>query len=139
MKKTALILFIVFISVSCAPLNSKQSTIDSPGELLQVAQLEKVPLPAPIPSFEPEEDYFWGWIPEKAAWEQVKLGVAPPTQSILMKDLSALPKGYVWGWDETQIRWVWLKVKDGGIVIERIKIKEILGNWYWKDVTIFHK
>lgn len=139
MKKTALILFIVFISVGCAPLSSKQSTLDSPGELLQVDQLEKVPLPAPVPSFEPGEGYFWGWIPGKTAWEQVKLGVAPPTQSILMKDLSRLPKGYEWGWDETQMRWVWLKVKDGGIVIERTKYKDRLGNWYWKDVTIFHK
>jgi hypothetical protein len=125
MKKTALILCIVIICASCAPLE------------MRVAQLEKVPLPAPIPSFEPREGYFWGWIPEKDAWEQVKLGVAPPTHSILMKDLSVLPKGYVWGWDETQMRWVWLKVKDGGIVIKRIKYKDRLGNWYWKDVIGF--
>ena len=139
MKITASILFIVFISVSCAPLNSKQSTVDSSGEFFQGAPLEKVTLPAPIPSFEPEEGYFWGWIPEISAWEEVKLGVAPPTQSILMKDLSPLPKGYKWGWDQAQIRWVWLKAKDGGIVIERVKFKDRLGNWYWKEVTIFNK
>ncbi len=139
MKKTALILFILFICVSCAPLGSTQSTIDSTQELLQDSQLDKVPLPAPVPSFEPGEGYFWGWVPEKSSWEEIKLGVAPPTQSILMEDLSRLPKGYEWGWDEAQMRWVWLKVKDGEIVIKRTKYKDRLGNWYWKDVTLFHE
>jgi hypothetical protein len=122
-------------NIPVKPLNSNESTIVPSGELLQVAQLENIPLPTPIPSSAPKEGYFWGWVSEKGAWEQVKLGTAPPTQSILMKDLPALPRGYVWGWDESQMRWVWLKVKEGDIVLMRAKVKDSLGNWYWEDVT----
>ena len=121
--------------IKVTPLSGARSTIVSGGEFLQVAQLEKIPLPTPIPSFAPKEGYFWGWISERGAWEQVKLGVAPPTQSIFMKDLPALPKGYVWGWDNSQMRWTWLKVKNGDLVIMRMKFKDKLGNWYWKEVT----
>ena len=122
-------------NIKVTPLSGEESTIVSSGELLQVAQLEKAPMPTPIPSFAPKEGYFWGWVSEKGAWEQVKLGTAPPTHSIFMKDLPSLPKGYVWGWDDAQKRWVWLRVKDGDLVVMRVKYKDKLGNWYWKEVT----
>ncbi len=121
--------------IKVTPLSGEESTIVSSGELLQVAQLEIAPLPTPIPSFAPKEGYFWGWVSEKGAWEQVQLGTAPPTHSIFMKDLPSLPKGYVWGWDDAQKRWVWLRVKDGDLVVMRAKFKDKLGNWYWKEVT----
>jgi hypothetical protein len=121
--------------IKVTPLSGEESTIVSSGELLQVAQLVRAPLPTPIPSFAPKDDYFWGWVSEKGAWEQVKLGTAPPTHSIFMKDLPSLPKGYVWGWDDAQKRWVWLRVKNGDLVVMRIKFKDKLGNWYWKEVT----
>lgn len=122
-------------NIKVTPLSGGESTIVFSGELLQVAQLERAPLPTPIPSFAPKEGYFWGWISENGAWEQVKLGTAPPTHSIFMKDLPSLPKSYVWGWDDAQKRWVWLKVKDGDLVVMRMKYKDKLGNWYWKEVT----
>ncbi len=95
---------------------------------------ETIQLPTPIPSYAPKEGYFWGWFPEKG-WEQVKLGTVPPTHKILKISMPIPPKGYVWGWDEAQMRYVWLKVKDGDLVIQRIKFKDRLGNWYWKEVT----
>ena len=34
-----------------------------------------------------------------------------------------------------QIRWVWMRVKGYDLVFQRIKFKDKLGDWYWKEVT----
>ncbi len=124
----AVVFFVLFV---VSPSYAEETT----EELLQVAQLEKIQLPTPIPSFTPKEGYFWGWISEKGAWEQIKLGIPPSPQSGYLKDLPALPKRYVWGWDTAQMRWIWLRVKDDNLVIMRIKFKDQLGNLYFKEVA----
>ncbi|MEE8423818.1 MAG: hypothetical protein V3S49_04700 [Thermodesulfobacteriota bacterium] len=126
---TLTVAFFVFFVVS--PSCAEETT----EELLQVAQLEKIQLPAPIPSFRPGEGYFWGWISETGDWEQIKLGIPPSPQNRYFKDLPALPKGYVWGWDTAQMRWVWLRIKDGNLVIMRMKFKDHLGNLYFKEIA----
>lgn len=125
----AIIFFALFV---VQPAYAEETT----GDFLQVAQLEKIQLPTPIPSFAPKKGYAWGWISEKGAWEQIKLGISLSPQNSYLKDLPALPKGYVWGWDTAQMRWVWLRVKDGDLVIMRMKFKDQFGNWYFKEVTI---
>ncbi len=97
---------------------------------------ETIKLPTHMPSYALlKEGYFWGWFPEKGAWEQVKPGTVPPAHKILKISMPILPKGFVWGWDEAQMRYIWLRVKDGALVVQRVKHEDRLGNWYWKEVT----
>ncbi len=132
MRKNIITLVVVsFVLFVVLPLSAEETT----EELLQVAQLEEIQLPTPIPSFTPKEGYFWGWISETGDWEQIKLSVPPSPQNKYFKDLPELPKGYVWGWDAAQMRWVWLRVKDGNLVIMRIKFKDHLGESHFKEVT----
>ncbi len=127
-RTMAVVFFVLFVVSS---LCAEETT----EELLQVAQLEKIQLPAPIPSYAPKEGYFWGWISEKGAWEQIKLAIPPSPQNSYLKDLPALPEGYVWGWDTAQMRWVWLRVKNGNLVIMRMKFKDQLGNLHFKEIA----
>ena len=124
MKKVAITLAIVLLTLFViSPAYAEETTP------------ETIQRPTPIPSDAPKESYFWGWFLEKG-WEEVKLGTVPATHKILKESMPRPPKGYVWGWDEAQMRYVWLKVKDGKLVIRRIKFKDRLGNWYWKELAI---
>ena len=132
MNKNIITLVVVsFVLFVVSPLCAEETA----GELLQVAQVEKIQLPTPIPSFAPKEGYFWGWISETGDWEQIKLSVPPSPQNKYFKDLPALPKGYVWGWDTAQMRWAWLRVKDGNLIIMRMKFKDQLGDLHFKEVA----